>query len=320
MKNGKHFNFVILFCILFFLHFHYASRAQISNAKKIIPPLAVADSLYYEHDWKNALSIYKEILSDTSSNAIAWNRMGFCYYNLNQVDAAKKAYLHSLDHNPSPLLKQVVMIRLARVYAREKKYDEAINSLDIAAQTGYANADEMDSLNEFNSIRSTEKYKEIRRKVFVQTYPCTAEPKSTDFDFWIGKWNAYITGTHILAGHSIIQPASGGCMILENWSSANNSYNGKSINFYDPSKDKWEQIWVGSEGGPDRVHRFYNGEYRDSAMRFEYTSTGNKGETVTGRFTFFNEGKNQVRQLKESSLDNAKTWQIDYDFTYVRVE
>jgi tetratricopeptide (TPR) repeat protein len=320
MKNitGLYLRFIIG-CFLFFSAFCFSSAAQTDNSYSgnIRPTIALADSFYSEHHWKKAADLYHEILQDTSSNALAWNRFGFSQYNLGNINDAMKAYQKSLGLHPTPLLKQVLILRMARIYAREKKYDEAINNLEEAVQAGYSNADELDSLEEFNAMRSGEKFKQIREKVFVKAYPCSAEPKSMDFDFWIGEWTVYVTGTHNLAGRSVIQRASGGCMILENWSSANSSYNGKSINFYDPPKNKWEQVWVGSEGGPDRVHRFYNGECRDSAMRFEF-NIGDKGEPITGRFTFFNQGKNQVRQFKESSLDGGKTWQVDYDFTYFR--
>src|ERR1700733_8679436 len=99
-------------------------------------------------------------------------------------------------------------------------------------------------------------------------FPCSLDPKARVFDFWIGEWDAYITGTRKQAGHSVIQAASGGCMILENWTSGGGKYMGKSMNFIDAATGKWQQVWVGSEGGGQHV--FVNGEFRDSAMRFDF--------------------------------------------------
>jgi hypothetical protein len=174
----------------------------------------------------------------------------------------------------------------------------------------------MDTLKEFSYLQQDEKFKELRNKAYVMAYPCSADPKARAFDFWVGEWDAYPTGSNVLAGHSIIQMASGGCMILENWTSAAAPFNGKSMNFIDEKTGKWEQVWVGSNGGG--ANFFVNGEYYASAMHFDFEQTDAKGNKLKGRFTFFNQGPNQVRQLNETSADNGKTWNTVYDFTYIR--
>jgi hypothetical protein len=63
---------------------------------------------------------------------------------------------------------------------------------------------------------------------------------------------------------------------------------------------------------------FLNGEYRDGAMRFEYETTDNQGNTTLTHFHFYNEGPNEVRQLHKTSPDDGKTWNVTYDFTYKR--
>ncbi len=141
---------------------------------------------------------------------------------------------------------------------------------------------------------------------------------SRAFDFWVGEWDAYVTGTKNLAGHSIIQKASGDCMILENWTSVSSPFNGKSINFVDPKTRKWEQVWVGSDGRGNHVSRFYNGVFRDGVMQFDFEGSNLHGQKYIGRFRFLNEGPDQVRQLSETSIDEGKSWSTDYDFTYKR--
>ena len=90
------------------------------------------------------------------------------------------------------------------------------------------------------------------------------------------------------------------------------------MNFINPQNKKWEQVWVGSGGPPNHVGRFYNGEYRDDAMRFDFEQTSPTGQKLTGRFTFFNQGPDQVRQLNEVSSDGGTTWSVNYDLTYKR--
>jgi hypothetical protein len=142
-------------------------------------------------------------------------------------------------------------------------------------------------------------------------------PQAREFDFWIGHWDVYVTGTEKPAGYSHIEMASGGCAILEHWTSIPNApYTGKSINFIDPASKKWKQVWVGSEG--TNVSEFLNGEYRDNAMRFTFESIDTSGKKLLTHFYFFNQAPNQVRQLHETSTDDGTTWTTTYDFTYRR--
>lgn len=100
----------------------------------------------------------------------------------------------------------------------------------------------------------------------------------------------------------------------QNWDGQNST--GKSINFIDPNTNKWKQSWAGSYA--NGIQEFNNGEYKDSAMRFEFQTKDVQGVKIIGRFIFYNQGANQVRQFNETSADEGKTWTTNYDFTYVR--
>lgn len=145
--------------------------------------------------------------------------------------------------------------------------------------------------------------------------PCMSIAQAREFDFWIGEWDVYVTGTKNLAGHSLIQIASGGCMILENWTSKGPG-SGKSMNFVDPFSGKWKQVWVGSSGL--NVSEFLNGEYKENAMRFEFETKDRQGTPQLVKFHFYNQSPDQVRQLHQTSADGGKTWTTTYDFTYLR--
>src|ERR1700741_2377530 len=77
-----------------------------------------------------------------------------------------------------------------------------------------------------------------------QKSPCAAEPHTHDFDFWIGEWDVYQSGTDKLVGHSLIQSISGGCGILENWSGLQGG-TGKSVNYYNLAERLWQQDRIG---------------------------------------------------------------------------
>src|SRR5258708_35338648 len=85
--------------------------------------------------------------------------------------------------------------------------------------------------------------------VKADPFPCMKDAHAREFDFWIGEWDVFAMGTTKLVGKSKIESASGGCMILENWTAIGPQlHNGKSMNYVDPVTNKWIQVWVGSSG------------------------------------------------------------------------
>jgi Tetratricopeptide repeat len=275
---------------------------------------ARADSLFAIRHWKEAKRIYETTLRDTTNNPLEWNRLGFSDLNLGYYADALKCFSRSLAQNPPTPLKAIVFSRMARIFAHEGNKREALANLDSAAASSYFNLWELDSLPDFSSIRNDAHFKKIRQQVFAVLYPCMSDPHARQFDFWIGEWDVYQTGTNNYQGHSLIQMIAGGCALLENWDSQNST--GKSINFIDPVTNTWKQTWAGSYTAG--IQEFVNGKYEDSAMRFSFQSTDSKGNITIGRFIFYNEGPEQVRQFNETSTDGGKTWTTGYDFTYRR--
>ncbi|HEU5291872.1 MAG TPA: tetratricopeptide repeat protein [Cyclobacteriaceae bacterium] len=303
-----------IFCVA--LLFSIALNAQKGKAKSK-PTIQQADSLFLARDWNAAIPIYEAVLKKEPDNSLAWNRLGFSYHNLSNYDKALLNYSKSLEYKPTPAIETIVQSRMARVYSVKSENDRAFQSLDRALQLGYANLSELDTQKEFDNIRSDSRFTEVVKRANVNAYPCMGNAQARQFDFWIGEWDAFVRGTNNLAGHSKIEMASGGCMILENWTSVGAPFSGKSMNFVDPVSGKWKQIWVGSGATPN-ASEFLNGEYRDGAMRFEFETRNPQGGKQLVHFYFFNEGPDQVRQFHEVSNDAGKTWTTTYDFTYKR--
>lgn len=296
------------------------SGAVCAQGKKSVkaPNLPWADSLFQAQQYAQALPAYELIVKkDAATTALTWNRLGYCYHALNKLTEAEQAYRKALALNPTATLKPFVLSRLARVSALKHEPDHAFEWLEQAVQAGYINLQEFDNHADYESLRADARFKQYHDKIYLANYPCMANEQARQFDFWIGEWDAYVRGTQQLAGHSRIDRASGGCMILENWTSAGSPFEGKSINFVDPVSGKWKQVWVGSGKMPN-VSEFLNGEYRDGAMRFEYSTTDAQGKVTLTHFHFYNESPDQVRQLFQTSTDNGATWTVGYDFTYVR--
>jgi hypothetical protein len=276
-----------------------------------------ADSLFFASKWETASKEYIELLGAQNSNALLLNRLGFCFQNMGNYKKAFEYYEKSESNKPATaVLRMTLYSRMAKCYATVMDYKNALIALQKAMEAGYINFTDMDSAIVYQKIRNTDDFKKIRDSVYYHAWPCMANSHAREFDFWIGEWDVYATGTQLLQGHSFIERVSGGCLIMENWTSLGLPYNGKSMNFVD-STGKWQQIWVGASetGGPVF---FVNGEYKDTAMRFVFTGRGPNGNTIKGKFIFFNQGPDQVRQFQQTSNDDGKTWQTVYDFTYIR--
>lgn len=283
------------------------------------PSTKIPDSLFTAQQWKAAIPLYETAIKSGVNNALTWNRLGYCHHNVGQIDVAIKEYQTALENKPTSFLEQVVQSRLARAYSLKNEVDKSFASLDKALALGYANVTELETQGDFANVRKDKKFNEAKRLANENAFPCLKNSRTKEFDFWLGDWDVFTRGTNTLVGKSRIESASGGCMVLENWTAMGGQpHNGKSMNFVDPVSNKWIQVWVGSSGIiPQNITRFYDGEYKDGAMRFIFDREVN-GAKMIGRFIFYNEGPNQVRQFNETSSDGGKTWTTSYDFTYKR--
>lgn len=293
-----------------------SARAQNAASNKPVDPiLKIADSLFFKREWAKAKANYTTYLKANDKSSLAWNRLGFCNQNLKLNDEAIADYQKSLANNPPPGMTGTVYARLAMVYSIKNNIDESAMWLEKVGSTAFDMTAQVDSLEEFKNVRLSGRLPDIKKKIAASLYPCMNLPKAHDFDFWIGEWVVYQTGTKNLAGHSVIQTISGGCAILENWTSTQ-TYVGKSVNYFNTETDKWEQDWVGSGGGGDH-QRFLNGEYKDGVMHFTYTKVV-KGKNTSGNFMFYNIDKDTVRQFQDVLNDDGKTYSTVYDLTYIR--
>lgn len=145
--------------------------------------------------------------------------------------------------------------------------------------------------------------------------PTCAAAEHRAFDFWIGEWDVYVTGSENLAGRSSITSADSGCVITEHWRSARGSFSGRSLNLYDRATGQWNQFWVDSTG---EVTRFVGGPHQ-GGMRLTDPANSTAGQPAPfqTRMTFTANADGSVRQHGETSPDGA-AWTSRYDFTYRR--
>jgi hypothetical protein len=137
-------------------------------------------------------------------------------------------------------------------------------------------------------------------------------PEHRAFDFWLGEWDV-LTPQGQKAGTNRIERILNGCALLENWTSVRGG-SGTSLNFFNSSTRRWEQLWVDDGGGVIQ----YEGEFKDGAMRFDKGEHVRRdGSRVRSRMTLTALEGGRVRQLIEQSSDDGKTWTLWFDGTYV---
>lgn len=144
--------------------------------------------------------------------------------------------------------------------------------------------------------------------------PCGTNPVYRFFDFWIGEWEAF--GAKGKGGDSKISLILDSCVILEEWTSTQQGYAGKSFNTYNPATKMWQQTWVDNRGG---ITEYNNSVWEKDKM---IVTTANQqqanGSWLMQRMTFTKLSDDKVRQYGENSTDGGKTWTTSFDLEYRR--
>ncbi len=145
----------------------------------------------------------------------------------------------------------------------------------------------------------------------AQDAPCQGEDYRA-FDFWRGTWTVADAAGNAV-GTNTISVGEAGCVLQESWrSTAGNT--GRSLNYYDPLRDVWRQVWVSGgsiidiEGGPD--------DHGSMVLTGSITYTGNATrQDFRGRWTLLPDGR--VRQFFEQSAGSE--WSPWFEGFYTRV-
>jgi tetratricopeptide (TPR) repeat protein len=276
---------------------------------------AAADSAIVHRNWKELVRVYTPVTRDEPQNGLAWFRLGAGLAELGQLEAATKAFEQAIQLKFQPAQAEW---RLARVLARRKMLDSVPAHLERATTAGLP-VELITNEGDLDPVRKDPRYVALISRLEQVRYPCRSMPEARQFDFWIGDWDvtAWTGATVTLGNHGVNHIAAEleHCIIHERWTSATGS-KGESINFWDPNRRAWRQIWM-DEG---QWSLDYEGEYKDGAMRFNGWSRGPNGQRRLEKLTFFNISRDTVRQTFEQSTDSGKTWQTTFDGRYVRMK
>jgi len=272
------------------------------------PAMQEANAFYQARKWAEAREAYEAIVKTESENPQVWYRLGVSRQGLEDFEGAIEAYRKCIGLNPT---QSFAMYNAACASARLGFKSEAVDWLQQSVAAGFPGGRGISADPDLASLKGDAGYEELLKVVAAKVTPCLVAPEYSQFDFWVGEWDVESQGQPV--GTSSIQKVADGCLILENWTDRAGG-SGKSLNYFDPATGKWYQKWVGSGGDILEVA----GVYKDRALRYEGEKISREGRKSLERLTFFDMGPDQVRQFREQSTDDGKSWRVLYDFMYLR--
>ena len=295
-------------CFLFLLFFATLSAAQ------TLPPddESIADKAYQAHDWNASEAAYASLTQKAPANARFWYRLGTAQKSLGKYDAALASFAKAESAGSPRYLSQYAV---AEIQALNGNPAAAFTALDEALKAGYALPDQLSADADLISLHNDPRFAKILDQAKRAQAPCKYGPEFRQFDFWIGEWSVVTAKGEMPAGDSRIELTLGDCVIVENWTSKNSLYAGKSYNVYNTAEKRWEQFWV--DNGAGMIHFF--GGLKDGVMDF-YTQDQAQPDGTTNQrhLRFFPLAPDKVRQFSQASADHGKTWTDEYDFIYAR--
>ena len=141
---------------------------------------------------------------------------------------------------------------------------------------------------------------------------CSAD--NLAFDFWVGEWEVFKSdGT--LVGTNTISKIQDGCVLSENWTSANSSFTGTSTNFFNNQTGEWEQLWV--DNGGSHLHLRGNRTGNQMILVSDEITREDK-PPYSNRITWTLNEDGTVRQLWEILVD-GKVANVAFDGIYRKI-
>lgn len=285
--------------------------------QKIAPTVkelaAEGESAFSAQDWPVAIARFERVTELEPANLRAWMRLGYSRHM--QRDYAKAIEAYSKIQSGPGLA--TARYNIACAQALLGKTDDAFAALNSAVDAGFTDAKTFDGDSDLASLRADPRFAKVSARVSAAASNAQGKangfqppPEARQFDFWVGEWDVFAAGGG-RAGSSKVESILGGCVILENWTSAQGNQ-GKSFNRYDPRKAEWRQHWVDDSG--NEVN--FAGTFADGCMSVVAKTPAPDGSTHLRRMRFFDLPGDDVRQWGEVSKDGGATWATEYDLLY----
>jgi tetratricopeptide (TPR) repeat protein len=292
------------------------SVAALPGALAVAPPedspTVEANAAWEAKDWARAAKLYEELSREKDAPPRVWLRLGASLRSLGKYDEALAAF----DKASQLGAGQFGEYGKGAAYAAMKQPDKAFEALDKAMQQGYAYPEALSGDANLAALHGDPRFAKLVEQAKKNEQPCAYAKENRQFDFWVGEWDVSTTQGNVPAGTSKIELILGDCVVLENWKSLNSPYSGKSYNIYDQALKRWEQYWVDNVGG----NIFFHGDLSKDGVLDYWTDDipQASGPNLRRHLQFIPMGADKVRQFSQGSTDGGKSWNVEYDFTYVR--
>jgi len=138
-----------------------------------------------------------------------------------------------------------------------------------------------------------------------------------DWDFWVGEWNVYSNDeARKFQGTNSITKHYHNCLIKEDWKGAAGG-GGFSVNYYNPNRGEWRQVWVANGYSID-----YTGGLEDGGAMVLEGRIYNYRQNTANRFrgTWTPEDNGDVIQHFDVHDADSDTWSVWFEGRYVRKE
>ena len=238
-------------------------------------------------------------------------RLGVSLSQSGHTDRAIPAYRRAAALGFAPTFS---WYNLACAYAVIQDPEHAFEALDSLMARGYRQPQALETDTDLASLKADPRFAAVVARARKNAFPCESDPRSREFDFWIGEWDVQDKNSGSRVGTSSVQLILGSCVIFENWTDVFGS-SGKSLNSFNRAQGWWQQNWVDDSGV---TTDFTNGLLDGNAMVYQSSGKAPDGTNFARRLTFFNLGPDRVRQFSERSTDGGKSWSTEYDFIYLR--
>lgn len=269
--------------------------------------VARGETAFAAQDWTLAAASFERATALAPNDMRAWMRLGYCRHMLKDYARAIDAY-ERITSGPGV---SHARYNTACALALQGKTEPAFAALAASVKAGFNDRATFESDTDLSSLRGDPRFAQLAAQVGAAPIgKYQPPPEARQFDFWVGDWDVY-TASGARAGSSVVESILNGCVVLENWQSAQGGA-GKSINRYDARRGEWRQHWVDDSGN----ELDFSGAFADGCMAVVAKLPQPDGRVHLRRMRFFDLPGAEVRQWGEISKDDGASWTTEYDLYY----
>lgn len=137
-----------------------------------------------------------------------------------------------------------------------------------------------------------------------------AAPEYHQFDFWIGDWDAFESGSPAPVARTKVDSILDGCVLREEYQDTS-GHKGQSFTIYDASRKVWHQTWVTNRGELLMIEGKFEGS--EIVLNGSDRTSDGKERLVRGTWKPVDGG---VREFAITSVDGGKSWTDWFDLMF----